>query len=77
MTRLINYPQLRSMNLELSVSEQYPAPASQQHGGGGRPLDITPQNDTNHYTGTLTFIDNSVNPQTGTIFCAARFPIRT
>jgi multidrug efflux system membrane fusion protein len=37
-------------------------------------IEVTPQNDTNSCVGTLTFIDNSVNPQTGTILLRGQVP---
>lgn len=74
MTKLTNIRSYDPMELELSVSEQYlPLLRSAMMKGAVR-IEVTPQNDTNSCVGTLTFIDNSVNPQTGTILLRGQVP---
>lgn len=73
-TRLINIRSYDPMDAEFSVPEQHLATLRAAQAAGPVRVEIMPRGDTNLYTGTLTFIDNAVNPQTGTLLLRAQFP---
>ena len=71
LTNIRNYSPLR---LECTLSEQYLPQIRNAMAAGPIPIEITPRGDTNHYPGTLTFIDNAVDPMTGTILLRGEVP---
>ncbi len=71
LTNIRNYSPLR---LECSVSEQYLPQIRNAMAAGPIQVEITPRGDTNHYAGTLSFIDNAVDPLTGTILLRGEVP---
>lgn len=66
-TRLINIRSYDPIFLQVTVSEQYLQQLRAAKAAGVVPLEIRPRGDTNVYAGTLEFVDNAVNPQSGTI----------
>jgi RND family efflux transporter MFP subunit len=66
-TRLTNIRSYDQINLDFSVSEQYLGVLRQAMAEGNVSLDVAADGETNRFAGTLTFIDNAVNPLTGTI----------
>ena len=74
MTRLINIRSYDPIFLQFSVSEQYLQQLRAAKAEGVVQLEIRPRGDTNVYTGTLEFVDNAVNPQSGTIMLRGQAP---
>ena len=74
MSRLTSIRTYDPIDLEFSVSEQYLPIIRRAMAEGGVSLAVTPQNDTNHYEGKLTFMDNAVNDATGTILLRGQVP---
>jgi len=73
-TRLTNIRRYDPMYVDFSVSEQY-LPAVRRALSEGRVrIDITPRGDTNIYEGTVEFVDNAVDMQTGTILLRGQVP---
>jgi RND family efflux transporter MFP subunit len=66
-TKLTNIRNYDPMIVEFSVSEQYLSVIRHAQAEGKARLEIIPRGSTNIYVGTLTFVDNSVDPQGGTI----------
>lgn len=73
-TRLTNVRNYSPLRLECTVSEQYLPQIRSALSDGPLQVDITPRGDTNHYPGTITFIDNAVDPLTGTILLRGEVP---
>lgn len=73
-SRLTNVRNFSPLRLECTVSEQYLAPFRNALAAGPVPIEITPRGDTNTYPGALTFIDNAVDPLTGTILLRGAVP---
>lgn len=74
MTRLVNIRSYDPINVEFSVSEQYLALVRQALATGKARLQVRPRGDTNTYTGTLEFVDNAINPLTGTVLLRGQVP---
>ncbi len=74
MTRLINIRSYNPLRLECSVSEQHLPVIRSAMARGVIPVEITPRGDTNTFTGTLSFMDNAVNPTTGTLLLRGEVP---
>ena len=74
MTRLTNIRSYDPMQVEFSISEDYVPAVRKAMADGVVRIEVVPQNDTNRYSGTLTFMDNSVNQQTGTILLRGLVP---
>jgi len=73
-TRLTNVRNYSPLRLECTLSEQYLPQIRSAMAVGPIPVEITPRGDTNHYTGTLSFIDNAVDPLTGAILLRGEVP---
>lgn len=73
-SRLINIRSYDPLFVECSVSEQYLSVIRGALAAGPVPLEVTPPGDTNAYRGELTFVDNAVNPTTGTILLRGLIP---
>ena len=74
MTRLTNIRSYNPINVEFSVSEQYLTVLRQALAAGKVPIKIHPRGDTNSYSGALEFLDNAVNPLTGTVLLRGQVP---
>lgn len=74
MTRLTNVRSYNPIRISFSVSEKYLSPIRRAMAEGAVRLEVTPRGDTNSYVGTLEFVDNAVNPQTGTILLRGEAP---
>jgi RND family efflux transporter MFP subunit len=74
MTRLTNIRSYDPMQVEFSVSEDYVPAVRKAMADGVVRIEVVPQNDTNRYSGTLTFMDNSVSAQSGTILLRGLVP---
>ncbi|MEI6562970.1 MAG: efflux RND transporter periplasmic adaptor subunit [bacterium] len=74
MTRLTNIRNNNPLRLECTLSEQYLPAIRSALSAGPIPVEITPRGDTNSYPGTLSFIDNAVDPMTGTILLRGEAP---
>src|SRR6202041_2848419 len=70
---LIVLNQITPIFVDFSVPEQYFAPVEKFMGKGALRVEATPYGDTVAETGTLTFVDNTVDNTTGTIKLKARF----
>ena len=74
MTRLTNIRSYDPMQVEFSISEDYVPAVRKAMSESVVRIEIIPQNDTNRYSGTLTFMDNSVSQQSGTILLRGLVP---
>jgi len=74
MTRLTNVRNYSPLRLECTVSEQYLPQVRKALSAGPIQVEVTPPGDTNHYTGTLSFIDNAVDALTGSILLRGEVP---
>jgi membrane fusion protein, multidrug efflux system len=74
MTKLTNIRTYDPMQVEFSVSEDYLPAVRKAMAEGTIRIEIMPQDETNRYSGTLTFMDNAVNQQTGTILLRGLVP---
>jgi multidrug efflux system membrane fusion protein len=74
MSRLINLRSYDPLRLETSVSEQYLPALRSAMAAGALAVAVTPRGDTNRYGGTLSFMDNAVNPVAGTILLRGEIP---
>jgi membrane fusion protein, multidrug efflux system len=70
---LIVINQITPIFVDFSVPEQYFAAIEKFMGKGTLRVEATPYGDTAAETGTLTFVDNSVDATTGTIKLKAKF----
>jgi len=73
-SRLTNVRNNSPLRLECTLSEQYFSQIRAALLKGPIPVEITPRGDTNHYPATLSFIDNAVDPMTGTILLRGEVP---
>ncbi|OGV41393.1 MAG: hypothetical protein A2X46_16320 [Lentisphaerae bacterium GWF2_57_35] len=73
-TLLTNIRNYDPMYVDFSMSEQYLPLIRQALAEGAVRIDITPRGDTNSYTGTLDFVDNAVDLQTGSILLRGLVP---
>lgn len=73
-SRLTNIRNNSPLRLECTLSEQYLPQLRTALATGPIPVEITPRGDTNSYPGTLSFIDNAVDPLTGTILLRGEVP---
>jgi membrane fusion protein, multidrug efflux system len=71
---LIVINQISPIFVDFSIPEQYFSAVESFMGKGELQVQATPYGDTKAETGTLTFVDNSVDNTTGTIKLKARFP---
>ncbi len=74
MTRLINIRSYNPLRLDCTVSEQYLPAIRRAMAAGSIPVEVTPQGDTNRFAGTLSFMDNAVNPSSGTLLLRGEVP---
>jgi len=73
-TPMVVINQLSPINVTFAVPEAQLAPLKQYMQRGGVAVDVAPPSDaTRRSTGRVTFIDNSVDPTTGTIKVKASF----
>jgi multidrug efflux system membrane fusion protein len=73
-TRLTNIRSYDPMYVDFSVSEQYLPAIRRALAAGHVRIEITPRGDTNIYEGTVEFVDNAVDMQTGTILLRGQVP---
>lgn len=73
-TRLTNVRSYDPLYVEFSVSEQYLTVLRRELATGPLPIEVAPRGDTNSYAGSLIFLDNTVNQQTGTILLRGLLP---
>ncbi|MBI2440453.1 MAG: efflux RND transporter periplasmic adaptor subunit [Lentisphaerae bacterium] len=73
-TRLTNVRSYDPLYVEFSASEQYLAVLRAEFARGPLRLEVNPRGSTNSYAGELTFLDNAVNHQSGTILLRGRVP---
>ncbi len=73
-TKLTNIRSYNPLFVEFSVSEQYLDILRREMAAGKVRIEVMPRGDTNSYAGELTFLDNAVNHQTGTILLRALVP---
>ncbi len=74
-TRLINIRSYDPIEVEFSVPERHLSALRRALAAGSVPLEIFPRNDEFTVgTGTLVFINNAVDSQTGTILLRGRIP---
>lgn len=73
-TKLTNVRSYDPLFVEFSVSEQYLGILRRELAAGPVRIEIMPRDDTNSYAGELTFLDNAVNHQTGTILLRGLVP---
>ena len=74
LTPLINIRSYDPMDVDFSIPEQHLPALRRAMQEGKVLLQVVPQGDTNGYSGTLTFIDNAVSSQTGTILLRGQVP---
>jgi membrane fusion protein, multidrug efflux system len=74
LTKLLNIRNYDPMRVNCSVSEEYLSAIRKAMAEGNVPIEVTPRGDTNSYRGTLDFMDNAVNPLTGTILLRGQVP---
>ncbi len=74
MSRLINVRSYDPLRLECSVSEQYLPALRSALSAGALAVSVTARGDTNVYWGTVSFMDNAVNPVAGTILLRGEIP---
>lgn len=73
-SKLTNIRSYDPLDLELSIPETYLTTLRNAMAEDRVKLEIMPRGDTNCYVGALTFLDNAVNPQTGTVMLRGRVP---
>ena len=74
MTRLTNIRSYDPIIVEFSLSEEYLPQLRAALAAGPVRIEVKPRGDTNSYVGTLDFVDNAVNPMTGTILLRGQVP---
>lgn len=74
MTKLTNIRSYDPLDVEFSVSEQVLDVIRTALARGNIAIEVTPRGDTNTYPGVLEFVDNAVNPMTGTILLRGTVP---
>ena len=70
---LVVLNQIKPIFVSFGVPERYLGAITKQHSRRRLTVDATPDKDSAHTTGTLTVIDNTVEPNTGTIRLKAAF----
>ncbi len=73
-TRLVNIRSYDPINLSFSVSEVHLADVRRAMAAGPVRLEVVPRDSTNRHEGTLEFVDNAVNPLTGSVLLRGRAP---
>lgn len=73
-TKLTNIRCYNPLFLDFSVPEQDLTLLRQALTEGSVRIELTPRGDTNIYTGTLVFLDNAVDIQTGTVALRGKMP---
>ena len=73
-TRLINIRSYDPLFVECSVSERHLQTVRKALAAGPVPIELAPRGDTNTFTGSLDFVDNAVNPLTGTVMLRGTAP---
>ncbi|MCE9612627.1 MAG: efflux RND transporter periplasmic adaptor subunit [Lentisphaerae bacterium] len=73
-TRLVNIRSYDPIDVDFSVSEQHLPSVRAALARGDVALTVTPRGDTNAYTGKIVFMDNAINPMTGTIMLRGQVP---
>ena len=73
-TRLTNIRSYDPMIVEFSVPEQYLPLIRSSMAEGGMRIEVGVQDDTNRVSGPVRFVDNAVNPSTGTILLRGEVP---
>ncbi len=73
-TKLTNIRSYDPLFVEFSVSEQYLDILRRELAAGPVRIEVMSRGDTNSYAGELTFLDNAVNHQTGTILLRGLVP---
>lgn len=73
-TRLTNVRSYDPIRVSFSVSEKYLSAIRRAMAEGPVGIEVVARGDTNRYAGTLEFVDNAVNPQTGTILLRGEVP---
>jgi len=73
-TKLTNVRSYDPLFVEFSVSEQYLDILRREMAAGTVRIEVMPRGETNSYAGELTFLDNAVNYQTGTILLRGLVP---
>jgi multidrug efflux system membrane fusion protein len=74
LTRLTNIRSYDPMIVEFSVSEQYLPLIRRSMAAGEMRIEVGLPDDTNRLAGTVRFVDNAVNPMTGTILLRGDVP---
>ncbi len=74
MTKLTNIRSYDPLHAEFSLPEHYVSLVRRALAAGTVPIEVRPRGETNTYSGSLEFIDNAVNSQTGTILLRGRIP---
>jgi membrane fusion protein, multidrug efflux system len=73
-TRLTNIRSYDPLRVDFSASEQFLTDIRKAMAAGPVPIEIKARGDTNLYVGELSFVDNAVDMQTGTIRLRGRVP---
>ena len=73
-SRLVNIRSYDPISVSFAVSEVHLSEVRQAMAAGAVRVEVTPRGSTNRYEGTLEFVDNAVNPLTGTVLLRARVP---
>ena len=71
---LVNINQIQPIRVAFTVPEQYLAEIKRFAANGKLPVQVSIPNDSKPATGKLSFIDNTVDPTTGTIKLKGEFP---
>jgi multidrug efflux system membrane fusion protein len=74
LTKLTNIRSYDPLHAEFSLPEQYVTSLRRALAAGPVRIEVRPGGETNAYPGSLEFIDNAVNSQTGTILLRGRVP---
>jgi multidrug efflux system membrane fusion protein len=73
-TRLTNIRAYDPLRVSFSVPETHLPVLREAMGAGKARIDVLPRGETNRYDGSLEFLDNAVNPATGTILLRGLVP---
>lgn len=73
-SRLTNIRSYDPLEVEFSLPEQHLDAVRQALAKGEVRIELTPKDSTNRYDGRLTFVDNAVNAQAGTILLRGELP---
>jgi len=74
LSRLTNIRSYNPLRLECSVSEQYLPAIRNAMAAGPVAVSVTPRGESNSHPGILNFMDNAVNPMSGTILLRGEIP---